>query len=136
MTYEIPFSLPIHVQLDESRLALLVAELGMRTQVQPKQERSIPFAMAQLDPYTGLYLLRGKAKCQWTLECRAYCPPPSACLRHWYIHAAWVASQLNGGTAPHRMPQEDLVEALSSRSARRAVADESAGAADEHLPTG
>ena len=99
MAYEVPFSLPIHAELSGRPLGLLVSELGMWTHVQPKQERSIPYAMAQLDPYTGLYLLRGEAEGQWTLQCRAYRPPPPASLRQWRLHADWVVAQLDGDAA-------------------------------------
>lgn len=95
MGYQVPFSIRFKGPLSGRGLGLLVAELGMHTHVQPKQQASIAMATTQLDPYTGLYLLRGRTDDDWVLECRAYRDPAPAWLRQWYLRVAWVVGQLD-----------------------------------------
>jgi hypothetical protein len=95
MSYQVPFSIRFTGPLTGQRLALLVSELGLHTTVEPKQRVSLPMATAQLDPSTGLYLIRGQGEDEWVLECRAYGNPAPAWLRQWRLRAVWVVGQLD-----------------------------------------
>lgn len=94
-SYEVPFAIRFGGPLSGRRLGLLVSELDIHTQVQPKQQPPVPFGTAQLDSYTGLYLLRGATDEDWILECRAYRAPAPDWLRQQYLRVVWVIEQLD-----------------------------------------
>lgn len=90
------FSVPIKSQMTDADLARLGSQLDLATYLSPKAGVSgaSPGVVA-LDFWSGLFLVRGKADGEWSLEARTWSNPPEPVVHEWHVKAALAARQLD-----------------------------------------
>jgi hypothetical protein len=90
--FEIPFS----SQMTHHDSALLARSLDMTTRIHPKMApRHDSQGLARLDHYSGLFLTRGEAEGDWTLQARTWGQPSAQSVHDWQVLAAVAAHGLD-----------------------------------------
>ena len=99
--FEISFS----SDMTDHDSALLARLLDMTTRLHPKMApRHDSPGLARLDHYSGLFLRRGEADGDWTLEARTWGQPSAQSVHDWQVLAAVAAHRLD----PKVIPPERL----------------------------
>ena len=90
------FEVPFRSAMSEVDLAVLAHVLDLSRHMHPKM-RPDPNSpgVARLDHWSGLFLERGAAEGEWTLEARTWGKPAPESVHEWHLLAAQAARQLD-----------------------------------------
>ena len=90
------FSVPFASTMDDGDIAHLARTLNLTTHLHPKLHPSPTSpAVERLDFDSGLFLLRGANKGEWSLEGRTWGDPLPQTVHEWHLSAAVAARQLD-----------------------------------------
>jgi hypothetical protein len=113
--------------MTDADLAVLAHVLDLSTHMYPKLplDPNSP-GVARLDHFSGLFLERGAAEGEWTLEGRTWGKPDPQSVQAWHVLAAQAARRLDSRVTlpeplPHtqlEMPDRPLGQAANRRLAR------------------
>lgn len=103
------FSIPFTSQMTDADLARLRTELDLVSYLSPKPGVSgASPGVVPLDFWSGLFLVRGEADGDWSLEARTWGNPPEPQVHEWHIRAALAARQLDPTVpVPPRVPSAE-----------------------------
>jgi hypothetical protein len=120
------FEVRFATAMTDSDLALLVRTLDLSTRIHPKMHpRHERPGLARLDHYSGLFLNRGSAEGQWTLEAKTWGHPAPHSVHEWHVLAAGAAHQLDPTVAlPERLnaSSPEIPDRPLGRAANRRLA--------------
>lgn len=94
------FEVTFHSAMSDADLDVLRHALDLSTHMHPKM-RPDPNSpgVARLDHFSGLFLERGAAEREWTLEGRSWGKPAAEIVHEWHLLAAQAARQLDPSVA-------------------------------------